>query len=522
MRCLPLALGMLVLITSSACSQRPVEKSDEETAAPGTSRQKQRIALADRAITRLDVARATELLEGTAGPKAARAKARLAIYRADCEGALGHLASEAAQREKGAGELLSLAEGCHGATAGAQVIEDRERGIWIRFQDQADRVLAPFLFDVIAQARAEIGRDLGVELPRPLRLDLVRDLFSLSAVSGLPVEAAETTGTVAVARWGRVTMVSPRATQHGYPWADTMAHELTHLMLSRATMDRAPLWLQEGIAKREEERWRESRAFDREPDPFVMAARAQASGRAVGITQLGNSIAMLPSADAAAIAFAEVSSFMDFWIERNGPHALKLLLRDVAHSKDADSAMRSVSGLSIVDWELLYRKKLESLIERPAQSIEPPEERSMGPREMSRTLRISELLYNNDSFDHAAEHAAPALDRAPHAAALRFAVGRAARQANWPHLEEIVGDLDDVKGPHGGWLSLRSRIAEKRQSSSRAEELRAYALSLDPFLLEVACGGTRGGRSDPVWVELSSEQRQLCEHVRELPRRGSR
>ena len=47
----------------------------------------------------------------------------------------------------------------------------------------------------------------------------------------------------AIAKWGRVTMLSPRAMTHGYAWADTLAHELTHLSITRATRDRAPLWL---------------------------------------------------------------------------------------------------------------------------------------------------------------------------------------------------------------------------------------------------------------------------------------
>ena len=48
-------------------------------------------------------------------------------------------------------------------------------------------------------------------------------------MTGLPYESAKTTGTVAVAKWGRVTLLSPRASPHGYAWRDTMAHELTHL-----------------------------------------------------------------------------------------------------------------------------------------------------------------------------------------------------------------------------------------------------------------------------------------------------
>src|SRR5438045_6735833 len=107
---------------------------------------------------------------------------------------------------KNAAPLAELAKNCARATAGSLVVEDASRGVWARLQDSEDRVLVPLLSEVATRARDAIQRDLGIVLPRPLRIDLVRDLFSLSAVSGLPLQAAETTGTVAVARWGRVNM----------------------------------------------------------------------------------------------------------------------------------------------------------------------------------------------------------------------------------------------------------------------------------------------------------------------------
>ncbi|MCH2110997.1 MAG: hypothetical protein MK135_16890, partial [Polyangiaceae bacterium] len=148
------------------------------------------VAAAESAITRMDLDEGELFLEGAVGPKAALARARLAIYRADCEGALSILASPQARRSRRAQSLYQLAQRCTGATVGARVIEDRERGVWLRLQDSADEALAPLLLDVAVAALKTLEVDLDVRLPRPLRIDLVRDLFSLSAVSGLPLEAA--------------------------------------------------------------------------------------------------------------------------------------------------------------------------------------------------------------------------------------------------------------------------------------------------------------------------------------------
>lgn len=481
---------------------------------------------ADYAITKIQLDKAEELLEDEVGPDAARARARLSIYQADCEGALAHLASTAARQARGGEELFDLAFRCQGATAGAFVVKDEQAGVWLRIQDEADRVLIPLLTDVAVRARAALEKDLGEVMPRPLRIDLVRDLFSLSAVSGLPVESAETTGTVAIARWGRITMVSPRAMTRGFPWADTLAHEITHLLLSRATADRAPLWLQEGIAKREEHRWREAQAFDDVPDFAREAWKASVNGKSVGVDAIGPSIAMLPSAEAASIAFAEVTAYMEYWIERNGPHALSLLLRELEVAPDAESAMRSVSGYGVAEWQLLWRQALEEKFARPSISEETDTSERLGPRALGRVLRLTELLTVEGFSAQGAEVAAAELDRASHSAAYRFLAGRAALLAGRDDAELLLGRLEDVDGPHAGWLALQGATNWAESSNLGAERFFEQSLGLDPLLPEVACRGKILVGNEPTAGSdvslLAKADRSLCDHTRTLPVRGAR
>jgi len=247
------------------------------------------------ATTELDLERAARLLaevDGALAPAAVE-RARLAVYRGDCLTASVTLDASAELGQIPELQVLhDVARRCAEATAGALVFEDRRVGVWIRLQEARDRALLPFLIEGAARARAYLEREFDVTLPRPLRIELVQDLFSLSALSGLPVAAAETTGTVGVARWGRVILVSPRATPRGYPWEDTLAHELVHLFVTRATRDRAPLWLQEGTAKQHETRWRARRPFDDDTDHDAVAREAILTGQSVGIDALGPSIAL--------------------------------------------------------------------------------------------------------------------------------------------------------------------------------------------------------------------------------------
>src|SRR5262249_48189855 len=161
-----------------------------------------------------------------------------------------------------------------------------------------------------------------------------------SAMTGLPQEAAQTTGTVAVAKWGRVTLLSPRASQHGYSWRDTIAHELTHLAVTRATIDRAPLWLQEGVAKRGEVRWRPPGPSHDRPSPAAIVMRGTELRLDLPLDKLGPSIAMLPSADAAMVAFAEVTSFVRYYAATQGEDALPRLLQALRDQGSVDDALR--------------------------------------------------------------------------------------------------------------------------------------------------------------------------------------
>jgi hypothetical protein len=484
-------------------------------------------ALGD-AITEMDVTRARALAEEYQhGPLSVAEshrlgveRARLGLYVGDCDAAEAILTSLPPEQEQVIG-LLDLARRCAGAVAAARVVEDEARGIWVRLQDGDDEPLVPYLLNVAEQAREAVRVDLGVELPRPLRIDVVRDLFSLSAVSGLPLEAAETTGTVAVARWGRVTLLSPRASRHGYPWEDTLAHELVHLGLSRATRDFAPLWLQEGVAKRQEQRWRPPRPFDDSGEHDSMAERALATGRSVGVDKLGPSIAMLSSAEAASIAFAEVTSFINYWIAQNGRGAFMLLLADLKGLEDRDPghALRSVSGLGLEEWIARWKDYLRGL--EPAGKDADPGKPAAGNPDM-RAIRLGDLLLRAQHFDAAARVFGEALAAAPHVSALRFRASSAELAAHHDQAaRERLGELASLDGAHAGWFALKGRFEAEAGQAKAAEETSRMATSLDPWSELVACEGHQRALlgSDPWQLPDPSDplRQKLCFMARTRP-----
>jgi hypothetical protein len=466
---------------------------------------------AQELIDGLDLDPARKELDQTDLDDAAAAveRGRLALYEEDCDGAVVALSRPEVLEREGAGLLADVARGCSRVTASTVVIKDEPSAVVVRLQDENDRALVPFIIETVVKARSTLTKDLGVDWPKPTRITVVRDLLSLSAMTGLPYESARTTGTVAVAKWGRVTLLSPRASRHGYSWRDTLAHELTHLAVTRATADRAPLWLQEGTAKREEVRWRAPGPFDDRPSPDAVVLKGIDLKLDLALDKLGPSIAMLPSADAAMIAFAEVTSFVRFYATAAGEDALPKLFAELKNKKKPDEALVAASGLSLSQWDSKWRAYLSA---KPREQLSSLFGLGIDPRtatDIRERVRLAELLLGRDHPQAAMSE----LDRAPHLAAedpaTRYVRARALEAlSKTAEARAEVASPRTVTASYGPWWAIRGRLARAAGEGTDADASFWEALAADPFDVETACQSL-----DPK-VEPSGDLGALCKASR--------
>jgi hypothetical protein len=385
-------------------------------------------------------------------------------------------------------------------------------------------------------------------------------LLSLSAMTGLPYSSAQTTGTVAVAKWGRVTLLSPRASQHGYPWRDTVAHELTHLAVTRATRDLAPLWLQEGVAKHEEVRWRPPGPFDDRPPVDAVAQRGIELGLAPALDRLGPSIAMLPSADAAMVAFAEVSSFVRFYLEtergQQGDRALAKLLAELRDGKGPDKALLAASGADLHGWDGRWRAYVSSrpktalpgiLAGKDARGAAPaagsePDERAAW-RDLRERTRLAELLLARGHAHEAMAELGPSepghvfglhgggADEALADPSLRWLRASALEaDGDGSDAMPLLSDPHDVATSFGPWWAIRGRLLRARAPNGTDGDAAASsfdeAVAADPLDEEVACGAARDATQPsgaPTATPTDPTMKALCDaaRARAEPRFGS-
>src|SRR5262249_25675738 len=105
----------------------------------------------------------------------------------------------------------------------------------IFYQPGKDEVLVDLAAETLESAYATIGEDLGEKPKGKIRVEILPRVSDLARVSTLTEKEIETSGTIALCKYNKLMVVSPRATLFGYPWLDTMAHELTHYIIMRAT-----------------------------------------------------------------------------------------------------------------------------------------------------------------------------------------------------------------------------------------------------------------------------------------------
>src|SRR5262249_26580180 len=137
---------------------------------------------------------------------------------------------------------LSTAEATHG------FVEQRspEGHFIVRHAPGKDELLLPYAFEALESAYREVGQhDFGMGENDRIRVEIFGEVKDLAKVSTLTLKEIETSGTIALCKFNRLMIVSPRALGRGYPWQDTLTHEYTHFVVSRVSRNTVPIWFHE-------------------------------------------------------------------------------------------------------------------------------------------------------------------------------------------------------------------------------------------------------------------------------------
>jgi tetratricopeptide (TPR) repeat protein len=249
---------------------------------------------------------------------------------------------------------------------------EQRSGHFIVRAPAVDAVLLPYALEALEASYKALHDDLGFEADLPVRIEFYRSPSDLAAVSSLSQAEVARTGTIALCKWARLMVTSPRALATGYPWLDTINHEFVHYAVSALTRDRAPVWLQEGLAKFLERRWREPAGGRIPPALETLLAKALRTGKLISFEAMHPSMAKLPTAEDATLAFAEVANAVAYLHAQVGMAGVRDALKRVADGADAREAVAAAAGVTWSEFERGWRGFMVAQKYKPFPAIDIP------------------------------------------------------------------------------------------------------------------------------------------------------
>jgi len=281
-------------------------------------------------------------------------EAELAFQTGDYAGAIKQLDKVPDDAAEGlAGQTRKLAVSTLAVTQRFAETTSPHGHFVIRYAPGPDATIAALAGEVLDRAWDAIGDDVGLKPADPIRVELLGAPSDLAKLSPLTEADIETTGTIALSKYNKLMVVSPRATIFGYPWMDTLAHEYTHLLVSRISHDTVPVWLQEGLARLEQTRWRRPVELQLSATEQALLTAALRKGRLITFDEMHPSMAKLPSQEAAALAYAEVYTLVGWMQGKIGYRGIREAL---VAQRDGKSARRAVAEALGMSWPAVEKE----------------------------------------------------------------------------------------------------------------------------------------------------------------------
>lgn len=374
-------------------------------------------------------------------------------------------------------------------------------GFTFFYQNGTDALLIPYALRTLLAQKRYLKKELGDTIEQ-MRVYILPSVQMLSEMCGLSEEQIEATGTVAVSKYNRIMILSPKLIVGGYPWLDTMAHELTHISITRLSSNRAPIWLHEGIAKLFEAKWRGVRHGKLVPVHAYLLDKAARERRLIPLRRFHPSVSYLPNQEDAALAYAQGLSFLTYLTQKFKPeHSLQSLLRLVAQI-DVEPALRTTTSYDINKLYRWWQDELVGARNAPAELVPLMKRRfqtrsgsrnvNIDPvlsKEVRRHIRVGDLLRLRGHIDGAVKEYEWALSKSD--SLTPDIVDRLAdallAQKNPAQALKLLGPMKALYPNHSTIFIQAGEAHTKLGNFDKAEKELRTAIALDPFHPDVHC-----------------------------------
>ncbi len=223
--------------------------------------------------------------------------------------------------------------------------ESQSEHFVVRWVPGRDKVMVKPALETLEKAYDVLIDELDVDPGEPkILVEFYPDFPAFSRATGLSESDVENSGTVAVCKYRRLMVTTPRVLMRGYDYQNTLSHEFVHLLIYARQGPNCPIWLHEGMAKYFEKRWNGTPGGYLPPTSESMLASALRTDQLITFDRMSPSFAKLDTPKQGALAFAEVTTTVRYIHHLGGKQLLFKILDELKTGADYRVAVKRATG----------------------------------------------------------------------------------------------------------------------------------------------------------------------------------
>ncbi|KMP10798.1 hypothetical protein UR09_05150 [Candidatus Nitromaritima sp. SCGC AAA799-A02] len=266
-------------------------------------------------------------------------------------------------------EFKTLVRDTH--TAAKSFISRESEHFIFRFEQGPDEILVHYAEEVLEKSYQVLGDLLSYRPGQKVLVEFYPDREPFSRISPLTFKDIVTSGTVALCKYNRIMMISPGSLVRGYNWMDTLSHEYIHYLLTKKSRNNLPLWMHEGIAKFYEARWRSAGDY-LTPVMETILATGLKNDYLIPLDSMMPSLAKLKTAEDVQLAYAEVSTMIEYLTKIQGDAVIPSLLNNLARGDSFESALSKNIGMDLDAFQEKWKRFAKQKELKTVPGLKPP------------------------------------------------------------------------------------------------------------------------------------------------------
>jgi hypothetical protein len=214
----------------------------------------------------------------------------------------------------------------------------------MHYYDPRDKVLAEPGFAALEKAYPVLSKTFGITPGGgKILVDVYPRSADLAAGVGLEEKMIKDSGTVAICKFRRLMITSPRALVYGYDFQNTLSHELVHFFVYKRNGDSVPIWFHEGLARYYDTLYR-GEAGQSNPIQKSLLVTAIKNNELITFAQMHPTFAQFKGPKQGQLAFEEVSTIVAYMKDRCGTDSPTKLLDLLKKNSDDKRSLEQVCG----------------------------------------------------------------------------------------------------------------------------------------------------------------------------------